>query len=153
MQPPQAQPLHQGSPKSRYNIGLIFGLVVTIVGLIGLVQSGALNLWLILGVAATAYSWFTQAKQYLIYQNALVVVYGRPRLKVIPFPEISHVEILVIPMGNRLRVRMVSGKRLVVSVRDVDEFRVRLDDALEKFNGTYGENKLIDQEPQNPTPY
>ena len=59
-------------------------------------------------------------------------------------------------MGNRLRVRMVSGKRLVVNVENIDEFRARLDDALEKFNGSYGERNVIeqiDQEPQNPTPY
>jgi len=50
----------------------------------------------------------------------------------------------------------VSSKRLVVSVKDVDEFRTRLDDALEKYNGSYGQNKIIeklDQEPQDQTPY
>ena len=80
-------------------------------------------------------------------------MYGRPRVKVIPYPEISHLEMLVMPMGNRLRVRMVSGKRLLVTVSDVDEFRARLDDALEKFNGTYGERSIVEQDPQDPTPY
>ncbi len=48
---------------------------------------------------------------------------------------------------------------MVVTVSDIDEFRTRLDDALEKFNATYGERKIIDQadqtdqEPQDPTPY
>ena len=129
---------------------------MAILGFIGFVQSGALNLWLVLGIAVAAFSWFTNAKQYLVYQNALVVMYGRPRVKVIPYPDISHLEMLVMPTGNRLRVRLVSGKRLVVTVSDIDEFRARLDDALEKFNGSYGEQKIIEpveQEPQDPRPY
>ncbi len=151
MEQPQEQPLHWDSPKSKYNLTLIFSLVVAVIGLV----TGATFL-LILGLIGAGMNYFTSAKQYLIYKNALVVVYGRPRVKVIPFPDISHLEMLVMPMGNRLRVRMVSGKRLLVTVQDIDEFRSRLDDALEKFNGTYGERQITDQEPQepeNPTPY
>ena len=148
MQQPQEQPLHWDSPKSKFNVTLIFSLVVAVIGLL----TGATFL-LILGLIGAGFNWFTSAKQYLIYQNALVVVYGRPRVKVIPYPDISHLEMLVMPMGNRLRVRMVSGKRLLVTVKDIDEFRARLDDALEKFNGTYGESNIVEQEPDNPTPY
>ena len=151
MEQPQEQPLHWDSPKTKFNLTLIFSLVVAVIGL----ATGATFL-LILGLIGAGMNWLTNAKQYLIYKNALVVVYGRPRVKVIPYPDISHLEMLVMPMGNRLRVRMVSGKRLVVTVKDIDEFRTRLDDALEKFNGTYGENKIIeqiDQEPQDQTPY
>ena len=153
MQPPQAQPLHQDSPKSRYNIGLILGGVVAVLGFIGLLQTGKLNLWLILGVVAVGWSWFTNAKQYLIYQDALVVVYGSPRVKVFPFPDIADVDILSMPMGNRLRIRMVSGKRLIVSVRDIDQFHVRLNDALDNFGGNRGGNNIIDQAPEDRTPY
>ena len=151
MAQPQEQPLHWDSPKSKYNLTLIFSVVVAVIGL----ATGATFL-LLLGLLGAAMNWFTNAKQYLIYQNSLVVVYGRPRVKVIPFSDISHLEMLVMPMGNRLRVRLVSSKRLVVSVKDVDEFRTRLDDALEKYNGSYGQNKVIDQldqEPQDQTPY
>ena len=144
----QEQPLHWDKPKSKYNLTLIFSLVVAVIGLV----TGATFL-LILGIIGAAFNWFTSAKQYQIFENALVVVYGRPRVKVIPYPEISHLEMLVMPMGNRLRVRMVSGKRLLVTVSDVDEFRARLDDALEKFNGTYGERSIVEQEPQDPKPY
>ena len=150
-QQPEEQPLHWDKPKSKYNLTLIFSLVVAVIGL----ATGATFL-LILGLIGAGMNWFTTAKQYMIYKNALVVMYGRPRVKVIPYPDISHLEMLVMPTGNRLRVRLVSGKRLVVTVSDIDEFRARLDDALEKFNGTYGEQKMIDQveqEPQDPTPY
>ncbi len=148
MEQPEEQPLHLDGPKSKYNLTLIFSLVVAVIGL----ATGATFL-LILGLLGAGMNYFTTAKRYLIYKKALVVVYGRPRVKEIPFSEISHLEMLVMPGGNRLRVRMVSGKRLVVSVSDIDQFRTRLDDALEKFNGTYGEPNIIDQEPHNRTPY
>lgn len=136
------------SPKSKLNITLIFALVVAVIGL----ATGQTFL-LLLGLIGAGLNWFTSPKQFQIYQNALVIVYGKPRVKAIPFPEISHTEILVLPMGSRLRVRLVNGKRVLVAVENIEEFRVRLDEALEKFNGTYGERALSDQEPENPTPY
>ena len=157
MAQPREQPLHWDKPKTKYNLTLIFSIVVALIGLV----TGATFL-LLLGLVGAAMNWFTTAKEYLIYENALVVMYGRPRVKVIPYPEISHLELLVMPMGNRLRVRLVSGKRLVVTVSDVEEFQVRLDEALEKFNGTYGQSQSqsqgqiidqVDQEPQDQTPY
>ena len=81
------------------------------------------------------YSWLTNPKQYLIYRDALVIVYGRPRVKAIPFQEISHLETLALPMGERLRVRMVNGSRIMLMTKDSDTFRAKLDEALEAFHG------------------
>ena len=145
----QNQPIHWDTPKSTLNFTLIMSLIVVIVGLV----SGINIILMILGLAGAAFSWFTNAKQYLIYENALVVAYGRPRLKVFPFPEISHLEMLVLPMGNRLRVRMVNGQRIMVAAKNIDEFRDRLDEALEKFNGTYQRQQLQEEGPENQTPY
>ena len=128
---------------------MIVALVVAVIGLI----TGA-TILVVLGVVAAGFSWFTNAKRYLIYDNALVIAYGRPRVKVFPFPEISHLEMLVLPMGNRLRVRMVNGRRIMVAAKNIDEFRDRLDEALEKFNGTYERQQLQQDESQeNSTPY
>ncbi len=145
---PQVQPLHSDRPRSKFNATLIFALVIAVIGLV----SGATFL-VILGLIGAGFSWFTNAKQYLIYTNSLVIVYGRPRVKVIPFPEISHLEMLVIPMGNRLRVRLVNGKRIMITAQDMDEFQTRLDEALEKFNSTFDPQNIIDQVPEDPRPY
>ena len=151
MQPqgqPQVQPLHSDRPRSRFNATLIFALVIAVIGLF----SNQFFL-VLLGIIGAGFSWFTNAKQYLIYTNSLVIVYGRPRVKVISFPEISHLEMLVIPMGNRLRVRLVNGKRIMIAVQNMEEFQARLDDAMEKFNGSYNERNIIDQESDRTTPY
>ena len=145
----QSQPIHWDTPKSAMNFTLIMSVIVFIVGLI----SGFNPVLMVLGLAGAAFSWFTNAKQYLIYENALVIAYGRPRMKVFPFPEISQLEMLVLPMGNRLRVRMVNGQRIMVASKNIDEFRDRLDEALEKFKGTYQRPELQEDNPENRTPY
>jgi hypothetical protein len=149
MEQPQDQPLYWDSPRSRFNATLILSLVVA---LIGLVTAG--YLLVLLGLVGAGFSWFTNAKQYLIYSNALVIVYGRPRVKAIPFPEISHLEMLVLPMGNRLRVRMISGKRIMIAVQNMEEFQARLEEALQSYNSSYHGGVIdIDQESDRPTPY
>ena len=148
MQEAPQQPLYMDSPRSKFNVTLIFALVIAVIGLV----TGATFL-LLLGLIGAGLNWFTSPKQFQIYQNALVIIYGRPRVKAITFPEISHLEMLVLPMGNRLRVRLVNGKRVMVAVQDIEEFRARLDDALEKFHGTFGERNILDQSSENSTPY
>ena len=143
----QNQPIHWDTPKSRLNITLILSLGIFVIGLF------SNPVLVILGVAGAAFTWFTNPKHYLIYENALVITYGRPRVKAFPFAEISHLEMLVLPMGNRLRVRMVSGRRVMVAAKNIDEFRDRLDEALEKFNGSYQRQQLQDEGQENSTPY
>ena len=143
------QPIHWDTPKSRLNPTLIVALVVAVLGLF----SG--SLLIVLGLGMAIFAWLTTPKQFLIYQNALVIVYGRPRVKVIQFPEIDQQEILRMSMGNRLRVRLGSGRRIMVTVRNVEEFRDRLNEALEKFRETYPRQEAPEAEegPENPTPY
>ena len=148
MQQPQVEPLHRDRPRTRFNATLIFAMVIAVLGL----YTGQLFL-VLLGILGAGFSWFTNAKQYLIYTDSLVIVYGRPRVKVIRFPEISNLEMLVTPVGSRLRVRTVSGKRLMIAVQDMEEFQTRLDEALKNFNETYHDRNIVDQEPDNPTPY
>ena len=108
---------------------LIFGLVVVILGITTNLVLAAL------GLLMSAYSWFTTPRQYLLYRDRMVVAYGMPRTRVIPFAEISHVEILALPFGERLRLRMVSGSRMMLMMRDPSTFRNRLEDALAQYHG------------------
>ena len=148
LQPPQVQPLHMDKPRSKFNATLIFALVIAVLGLVT-----SAPFLLILGLIGAGFSWFTSARQYLIYTDSLVIVYGQPRVKVIRFPEISHLEMLVTPMGSRLRVRLVKGNRIMIAVQDMEEFQTRLDEALKTFNETYNDRNILEQESDKPTPY
>lgn len=148
MEQPGNQPLYGDSAKSALNVTLLLALAVAVFGL----ATGQLIL-LFLGLLVAAYNWFTSAKQYLIYTNALVIVYGKPRVKAYQFSEISTLDMLELPMGSRLRVRLNSGRRFMISTQNIEEFRDRLDEAMAKFNDTYQGLALPGEETDGSTPY
>jgi hypothetical protein len=156
MKQPQEQPVHWDSHRGKWNITLVVALIVAVVGLIS-----RNPLLAILGIGFAAYSWFTSPRRYLIYAASLVIVYGTPRIKVIPFSEISHADPLSSPAGERLRLQLVNGRRFLLLARNSSEFRQRLDEALDKFRGTIqggvipeqGPDQPSQQGPDRPSPY
>lgn len=96
---------------------------------------------IIAGLGIAAYSWLTTARQYYIYRDALVIVYGRPRVKIISFSQVSHIELLSLPMGNRLRVQVVGGRPILLAAQDSETFREHLDTALEDFRRAHPEQE------------
>ena len=146
------QPIYAAKPRAAFNVRLIVGLVGTVIGFIILVTGGGLLLFIV-GLLILGFSWFTDAKQYLIYTNALVIVYGRPRVKAYPFNQISHLEMLELPMGQRLRIRLNNGGRFMIATQNIEEFRDHLDEAISKFNDTFQGQELVGEEPDNTTPY
>jgi hypothetical protein len=130
MQQSQEQPLHWDEHRTKFNLTIVFALIVAVIGVVG-----ANYFIFIMGIGVVIYSWLTNAKQYLIYRDALVIIYGRPRIKSYPFQEISHLETLALPMGERLRVRMINGSRVTLMTKDSETFRIKLDQALDAFHG------------------
>jgi len=112
MEQMQEQPLHWDNHRTNLNLTFIFALIVAVIGILGQ------PVLFVLGIGVAIYSWLTNPKQYLIYRDALVIVYGRPRIKSYPFQEISHLETLSLPIGERLRVRMVNGRRIMLLTKD-----------------------------------
>tara|TARA_B100000315_G_scaffold257109_1_gene304854 strand:+ start:842 stop:1324 length:483 start_codon:yes stop_codon:yes gene_type:complete len=135
----QNQPIYWDRHRARINVTLMLAVGFVVLGLFSADQMVTL-----LGVVVAAYTWLTTPKQYLLFTNALVVVYGRPRTKVVRFEEISHPELLVMPMGQRLRVRLASGKRMWILARLPEEFRDRLDEALRDYNGTPRSENIVE---------
>ena len=129
MEQTQEQPLHWDDPRTKLNLTLMFALVVTVIGILGQ------PVLLIMGISVAMYSWLTNPRQFLIYPDRLVIIYGRPRVKTFPFETISHLETLSLPVGERLRVRMVNGSRIMLLTKDSDTFRTKLDEALDAFHG------------------
>lgn len=158
MQPQQTpdQPIYWDNDRTSMNITLVLAMGIAVYGLV--VQQFLMGL---AGLAIAAYTWLTRPRRYLIYPTHLVIQYGVPRVKVIPFGEISHLETLTLAIGDRLRVVMLNGRRMMIMARDLDTFREKLDTALEAFHGTdsgdpgqisTGGGRIIDQapDPQGP---
>ena len=122
-------PIYWDQHASRWNLTLIFALVVAVLG----IMTG--YLLTVLGLAMAAYSWFTTPRQYLLYRDRMMIMYGIPRTRVISFAEISHAELLAMPFGERLRLRMVAGNRMMLMMRDPGAFLGHLEDALARYHG------------------
>ena len=125
----QESPIHWDQHSSRWNLTLIFAVVVAILG----IMSG--YPLIILGLAMAAFSWLTTPRQYLLFRDRVVIAYGMPRTRVVALAEISHAEVLQMPFGMRLRLVMVAGNRMMLPMRDPMEFRNHLEDVLVRYRG------------------
>ena len=132
----QPEPIHSDQHRSRWNITLIFALAVVVLGVANGIAAG----WplMLLGLAMAAFSWLTTPRAYYIYRDALVIAYGTPRTKAIPFAEISHLELLALPIGERLRLRLLSGRREMLIPRDNAVFQQHLERALSDYSSQQG---------------
>ncbi len=140
-------PIYWDQHATKWNLTLIFSLVVIVLGFI---MAGGFLL-VILGAVMAAYSWLTTPRQFLLYRDSMVIVYGMPRTRHISFAEISHVELLALPFGERLRIRMMSGSRMMLMMRDPGAFRAHLEDALAQYHGeqsgvAYATGTLVDRQ-------
>lgn len=144
--PQQSQgepPLYQAKHRIPVNVTLILALVVVVLALVRN-QNTAM---VILGLGVAAFSWFASPRQYRVYPGSLVVVYGTPRVRVIPFQNISHLDMLRLTIGDRLRVRLVDPlalrlldrRRLVLELKDPEAFHNQLQTALDEFRRTHPE--------------
>ena len=109
------------------NLTIIFALAVAVYGLwltVRGAEGGAINpiFIVILGLGTALYSWLTNPRTYLIYTDALYVMYGRPRIKRLGFEDISHLEMRTLNTPDRLRVWPVRGRRVVLMARDPKRF-------------------------------
>ena len=152
MNPQADQPIHWDRHRGNLNITLVLALIISVFGLVTALGGGN-PLLLIAGLGVAAYSWLTTPQQYYIYRDALIIVYGRPRVKVIPFSSVSHIELLSLPMGDRLRVQLVGGRPVILAARDSETFRERLDTALEEFRIAHPEEDMGDGPSQAKPPY
>ena len=122
------EPIHWDNHRVPMNFTLVLSMVIAIFGL--LTNQPVL---FVVGMALAAYTWLTRPRRYVIYVDALVVQFGPPRVKILSFSQISHVELLSLPIGDRLRVVTLNGRRTMIMARDLDTFREKLDTALESY--------------------
>ena len=138
MEQQQNQPIYWDRHRVPFNLTIIFSLFVALYGLYSMIQ-GTGPMLLIAGLAVGIYSWLTNPRQYWIYPDALVIVYGTPRTRVIPFANVSHLEMLTRATPDRLRAWLHRGRRVVLLVRDPDSFNEKLQQALDDYQQLHPE--------------
>ncbi len=139
----QNQPLYWDKDRVPVNLTLILSLGIAlwgVGGMFGLPFGGSSpQLILLLGIGVAVYTWLMTPRQYLVYADALCIVYGRPRVKALHFRDIAEVELGSVSALDRLRVRPHRGRRQSIRVREVESFYEQLNGALNAFRAAHPE--------------
>ncbi len=100
------------------------------------------NAWLliIVGLGVGGYSWLTGPRQYRVYSDALVIMYGMPRSRQIHFSQIREAVNDRGFMGDPLRVYTSNRRRIAIQVREPEEFHRYLQGALDEYWRAYPEH-------------
>jgi hypothetical protein len=96
-------------------------------------------LLIIVGIGVGAYSWLTSPRQYRIYSDALVIMFGTPRSRQLHFSQIRDVVNDRGFMGDPLRVYTSNRRRIAIQVRDPETFQQYLQSALDEFRRAHPE--------------
>jgi hypothetical protein len=99
--------------------------------------SGGSWLLIIVGLGVGGYSWLTSPRQYRVYSDALVIMYGTPRSRQIHFSQIREVVNDRGFMGDPLRVYTVANRRIPLQVREPEELQRALQTTLDEFRRAY----------------
>ena len=139
----QNQPLYWDKDRVPVNLTLILSLGIALWGVGGMFGlpfgGGNPELIILLGIGVAVYTWLMTPRQYLVYADALCIVYGRPRVKALHFRDIAEVELGSVSALDRLRVRPHRGRRQSIRVREVESFYEQLQGALNAFRAAHPE--------------
>ena len=140
------EPLYRDRHVSAINITLIMGIAFVVMGVI--VQAGLFvpGDFVVIGIAAAAYAWLTTPQAYSLYEDRLVVFYGRPRLRHVLFNEIDEIEVPQFNFGNRLWIRLRTGRRVIIQPKALGDFQDKFKAAVLSYTGKTPEQ----QPPQEP---
>ena len=143
MEQSQHQPLYAAKDRVPFNLTLVLALGIAMWGLAGLVgilpPPGNPEMIIALGLAVTAYTWLFTPREYMVYNDAVCVVYGRPRVKTIHFSNIAVVEMGSPVSIDQLRIRPIRGRRQSIRVRDPEAFYDELESALNAYRAAHPE--------------
>ncbi len=140
------QPLYAAKDRVPFNLTLVLAMGIALWGLAGLVgilpPPGNPEMIIVLGVAVTAYTWLFTPKEYMVYNDAVCVAYGKPRVKTIHFSNIASVEMGSLATIDQLRIRPVRGRRQSIRVRDPETFYDQLESALNAYRASHPEEDI-----------
>ena len=90
---------------------------------------------LALGAVLAGGHWLWAARRYEIYEGELVVVYGRPRVKVVPYSEVREIVVKMHPLGTEIQLIRVKGGMVRLYPLNPREFHESLEMAWKPHRG------------------
>ena len=90
-----------------------------------------------LGALLAGGHWLLAPRRYEVYEGALAVVYGRPRVRVVRYPEIANIEVKTHPLGTELQLHLANGGALGLHPLHPREFHENLERAWQRNRGAW----------------
>ena len=140
------EPLYRDRHFSSINITLIMGIAFVVMGVI--VQAGLFvpGDFAVIGIAAAAYAWLTTPMSYSLYEDRLVVFYGRPRMRHVLFHDIDEIEVPQFNFGNRMWIRLKTGRRVIIQPKALGDFQDKFKKAVQSHTGETPEQGSQEQD-------
>ena len=135
------EPLHSERHRSAIltrTVNLIAWLLITFAFLVGgRSTDGWVDAWplLVIGLGLAGTHWFLAPRRYNIFEEHLVITYGKPRQRIISFDEMSDINIVRHPLGAELRIQRTNGRPVTIQPWNPRRFHEQLEEALNKFRG------------------
>ena len=92
---------------------------------------------LALGVLLAGGHWLMAPRRYEVYEGGLAVVYGRPRVRLVRYPEISNIEVISHPLGTEIRIHLTQGGVLGLHPLHPRQFHENLESAWQRNRGSW----------------
>ena len=92
---------------------------------------------LALGVLLAGGHWLMAPRRYEVYEGGLAVVYGRPRIRVMRYPEISNIEVRSHALGTEIRIHLARGGVLGLHPLHPRQFHEKLESAWRRNQGAW----------------
>ena len=113
----------------RFSLGYLFTPMLAL----AVIAIGTLNgdpFTLLIGTGFAAYVWFARHTRYNIFSDKLVILYGRPRRRVVLLEDITEISLLSLGFaGQALFVQAADGQRLMLKPSSPEVFLERLENA------------------------
>ena len=88
-----------------------------------------------LGAGLAGGHWFLAARRYEIYEEGVAVVFGKPRVRMVRYPEISDIEVIKHALGTELRLVLAQGGVVRIYPLHPREFHENLERAWLRGRG------------------
>ena len=92
---------------------------------------------LALGLLLAGGHWLMAPRRYEVYEGGVAVVYGRPRVRLVRYPEISNIEVISHPLGTEIRIHLTQGGVLGLHPLHPRQFHENLESAWQRNRGSW----------------
>ena len=90
-----------------------------------------------LGTLLAGGHWLLAPRRYEVYEAGFAVVFGRPRVRMVRYPEISDIEVRKHALGTELRIHLAQGGVIRIYPLRPREFHENLESTWRRNRGAW----------------